>query len=133
MDQKGYDFIFCIVEKDADTGVFVSHCLNYDLMECGPTSDRAWENLKIVVKNHIEYCYTSYQPGLNRRAKEEDVDRFFRLLQENPGALVVDKIELHLKPPSLPEQEMPLRILKVQSGGEILPHVQATERSACVN
>ena len=130
--EAGYNSLFCLVWKDEKIGVFVSHCLNYDLMECGPTADVAWDNLKFVMKNHVEYCYTSYQQGLKRKAGKKDWDRFFHLLERNPGSLTVDKIELELKPPSLPEQELEFWIQRVQSAGESAD-LQASEMSAGVN
>lgn len=107
----------CLTYLDESTGVFISHCLNYDLMDCGPTCDVAWQNLKIVMKNHIEFCYTNYPEGLMRKpARREKWDIFFNALRANPKDLIVEKMELELKPPSLPERELEFWIQRVQSG-----------------
>jgi hypothetical protein len=109
--------IACLIEQDAETGSYIGHCLNYDLMDSGKTADRAWENLKFVVKNYIEYCYTHFQSGLKKGAKQQDWDRFFQAIQNDPRSLRVEKLELDLKPPTLPEHEMGIWMQKVQSGG----------------
>jgi hypothetical protein len=112
----------CVVKKDEDTGMFVGHCLNYDLMDSGKTPQKAWENLRFVVKSHIEFCYTHHQSGLKRTATQRDWDRFFEAMQQaiesDPSCIHFEKLELDLKPPTLPEHEMGIWIQKVQCGGD---------------
>lgn len=108
----------CLIEKDKETGVFIGHCLNYNIMECGGSVDEAYENLKLVLKHHIEFCHSRYPAGLTRQAPKEDWDKFYIALQENRESLVVDRIEIEPLPP-LPEHEIPIWIQGVTSGGEL--------------
>jgi len=84
----------CLIERDEATGSYIGHCLNYDLMDSGKTQDEAWENIKFVLKNHIEFCYTHFQSGLKRGAKQQDWDRFFQAIQNNPKSVRMEKLEL---------------------------------------
>jgi hypothetical protein len=104
----------CLVHRDEDTGVFIGHCLNYDVMEVGKTDEEAWLNLKCVVKHHIEYCVSNYPDGLKRQADEKRWDEFYRALKANPNGVRVDTIELELSPPSMPESD---RSLWIQGAG----------------
>jgi hypothetical protein len=89
----------CTIERDADTGLFLGHCLTFDLMESGQTEQVAWERLKAAVKAHIEHCYTNYQPGLEVTASREEWSKYAKFLGENRESLVVEEIEIDLKPP----------------------------------
>src|SRR5437870_1711213 len=108
MENKPPYNLSCLVWQDEQTKMYVGHCLNYDLMDSGPTAESAWIRLKNVVKNHIEYCYTSNREGLRRVANKETWDRFFTLVKNNPGQLRVEKLDLELREPSLPEQDIEL-------------------------
>lgn len=115
--------------------MYVGHCLNYDLMESGPDSDVTWVRLKNVLKNHIEYCYTAHREGLRRAANQDSWDRFFTLVKNNPNGLKVEKLDLELREPSLPEQELELWVIgQVQDAGlSAASDVQAGQGKVCVN
>ena len=115
--------------------MYVGHCLNYDLMESGPSPEVTWERLKNVLKDHIEYCYTSHREGLRRAANQDSWDGFFTLVKNNPGQLKVEKLDLELREPSLPQQELELWVIgKVQDAGfSPASHVQAGQGKVCVN
>jgi hypothetical protein len=115
----------CLVERDEQTGMFIGHCLDYDLMETGKSDEEAWSNLKTVVKHHIEHCYSFYQNGLKKQAAREDWDRFYQYLQENGGQCQIEKIEIELRPP-LPEQDISIWIQGVV-------HAGSARRTACVS
>lgn len=116
--ERFYGFA-CLTWQDDDTGVFISHCLNYDLMQCGDTEEEAWNNLKTAMKHHIEHCWSRYPAGLRRRAGKEDWQRFYRALkkavQDNGKGIVVEKMEIDPLPP-LPEYEIPVWIQGVNLG-----------------
>ena len=40
----------CSTSLDQETGLYIAHCLNFDLMESGKTPDEAWANLKASLK-----------------------------------------------------------------------------------
>lgn len=106
-----------LTQKDEDSGAFVAHCLNYDLMECGNTPEIAWQNIKIVIKAQVEHCYTYDKAGLQRVAKQEEWDKFYEAVQKYPNSVKVEQIQIELKPP-LPEHEIPIWIQKVNRSGE---------------
>jgi predicted RNase H-like HicB family nuclease len=99
----------CLLQRDAETATFVGHCLDYDLLECGKTEDDAWDNLKIVIKRHIEFCAARSAEGLNRQAKKERWDAFYEAIQRNPNSLRIETIEIDLSA-SLPENEIEMWI-----------------------
>jgi hypothetical protein len=115
--------ISCLIEQDSQTGVFIGHCLDFNLMECGPNPEDAWYNLKVVIKNHIEFCYAKYREGLLDQADKAAWDKFYCSLKRNPQDSRVEQIEIEVAEP-LPEQEVPVWM---QIAG--LPHVDG----ACDN
>jgi hypothetical protein len=135
IDAKAPYNLSCLVFQDQQTKMYVGHCLNYDLMDSGPSPEVAWQRLKNVLKNHIEYCYTSHKEGLRRAAKQKSWDEFFTLVKNNPGQLKVEKLDLELREPSLPEQDLELWVIgQVQDAGfSPSADVQAGQGKACVN
>jgi len=119
--QRDYG-LSCLTWRDTETRVYISHCLNYDLMETGSTADEAWKNLKTVMKHHIEYCYTRHPMGLRRSAPSERWQAFYVALQKqlkkNPQGVVVEMLEIDPLPP-LPEHAVPLWVQGVESGGDL--------------
>ena len=109
--------ISCLIEQDPQTGVFIGHCLDFNLMEFGPSPENAWYNLKVVIKNHIEFCYAKYRDGLLDQADKESWDKFYSCLKKDPENYRVEQIEIEVAEP-LPEQEVPVWM---QVAG--LPHV----------
>jgi hypothetical protein len=95
----------CLNELNEASGLFVSRCLNYDLVESGQNWHEAWDNLKLVMKNHIEY-WASRKPEMleNDRQADKDLwDKFYQLIQAN-GA-IVEKITLEIPEPQHECQE----------------------------
>jgi hypothetical protein len=92
----------CLSCFDDETGMFVSHCLNFDLVEFGKTADEAWENLKDSVKQFVQYCYTNSQESLTISADRNEWAEFAELLRQKKTPNRVDIIEFELVPP-LPE------------------------------
>lgn len=119
--QRDYG-LSCLTWRDPASNAYVSHCLNYDLMETGSSFDEAWQNLKTVMKHHIEHCYSRYPQGLGRSASKERWQEFYltlqKQLQENPQGVVVEKLDIDPLPP-LPEYEIPIWIQGVESGGKL--------------
>jgi predicted RNase H-like HicB family nuclease len=104
----------CLMGKDAETGLFLGHCLNFDLVTSGKTEDEAWQNLKTIIKAHFEYCYANYPDGLRMSATVDEWKNFAHRL-ETGGQSVVEKLEIELRPP-LPEVEVPIWIQGVTGG-----------------
>jgi hypothetical protein len=91
--------ISCLLRQDGETGRWEGHCLDFDLVTSGSTEDVAWENLKKVVKRHVEHCFTNWQPGLTRRrASQCAFDAFNKLVQED-RPFRQDKLSLILEEP----------------------------------
>src|SRR5579863_7640486 len=91
--QRDYG-LSCLTWRDKDTKVFISHCLNYDLMETGSSADEAWKNLKTVLKHHIEHCYSRYPQGLSRSAPSDQWQEFYLSLKRNPQGVRVEKLDI---------------------------------------
>ena len=119
--QRDYG-LSCLTWRDPQSSVYISHCLNYDLKETGANLEESWQNLKIVMKHHIEHCYSRYPQGLRRSASKECWQEFYlalqKQLQENPQGVVVEKLDIDPLPP-LPEYEIPIWVQGVESGGNI--------------
>lgn len=100
----------CLKGRDDETGLYVAHCLDFDLVESGPTPERAWENLKLVIKHHIEYCYTSDPKGLTISAEAHYWKQFASLMGTSAASdRVIESISIDLKPP-LPAADVPVWI-----------------------
>jgi hypothetical protein len=106
----------CLGQVDSETNLFLAHCLNFDLMESGKTWAEAWANLKKVIKYHVEYCYFQHPDGLTKSAGPKEWDRFIKGLRDNPRDLVVESIEIDLKPP-LPDIDIQIWIQGVHPNG----------------
>lgn len=62
--------ISCLLRKDKQTERWEGHCLDFDIVTSGSSEDIAWNNLKKVVRRHVEQCFNDWQPGLQRRAAQ---------------------------------------------------------------
>ncbi len=113
----------CLTSRDEETKLFLSHCLNFDLIEWGKTPDESWENLKSSVKQFVEYCYTNYQEGLSVSAGRDEWEEFAEMLKNSDGPGRVDTIEIELKPP-LPEYQYPIWMQEIIGHGSPRSHVQ---------
>lgn len=107
MPASRFPVLSCLTSRDEETGLFLSHCLTYDLMEFGKTPDEAWENLKLCIKHYIEQCYTNYPEGLSASASREEWTAYIEELKNTKIPLRIDEITLELKPP-LPDYEFPI-------------------------
>jgi hypothetical protein len=88
-----------LTEQNQASGLFVSRCLNYDLVESGQSWDEAWANLKIVMKNHIEF-HAAHRPDAlqnDRQADKELWDKFYQLIQKN--GVIVEQLALDIEEP----------------------------------
>ena len=118
-------FLCCLGERDTETGLFLYHCLDYDVVESGKTWEEAWQSLKQVLKAHMEYCYAHNPSGLLRGAKRSEWDKFGKVLEQtlrdNPSSILVESIEIEMQPP-LPVDEIPIWIQGVTPNGVSLAH-----------
>src|SRR5947209_1042447 len=89
----------CLTEHNDVSGLFVSRCLNFDLIESGRSWNEAWSNLKIVMKNHIEYFAANHPDKLlNARPADPDLwDKFYQLIRENGS--IVEQLSLEIPEP----------------------------------
>lgn len=103
-DFKLPERIRCLLDQDDQTGAWIGHCLDFDLVTSGESPDLAWNNLKSVVKLHIEHCFTHDQNGLDfHRAPDEDFALFEKLTNDH-RLFRSDKINLNLVAPKAPDQ-----------------------------
>jgi hypothetical protein len=72
--------------------------LNFDLVTSGKNPDSAWENLRNVIKTHVEHCFTHHREGLGFRAPEQDWVLFEALKVQQP-MMRTEKITLRLVAP----------------------------------
>jgi hypothetical protein len=101
----------CLISRDQATSTYIGHCLDHDILECGATADEAWENLKGVIKRQIEHHNQTKAGVLNRQAKKEHWDSFFKAVRDNPSGLTVENIDIDLPAP-LPENEIGIWLQK---------------------
>ena len=113
----------CLIRRDEETNLFLAHCLNFDLVECGPDPDTAWANLKISLKQFIEYSYTSYPQSLTLSADLDEWKQFVAALRVSTKPERVDTIDIDLKPP-LPELSAPVWMQGVTGDGRDCSKIQ---------
>ena len=89
------DEICCILHHDMDSGAWVSRCLDFDLVTSGETEEGAWNNLKSVVKLHVEHCFTHNHAALSRYRATDEEFAFFEALASR-SRFWSDKIKLNL-------------------------------------
>jgi hypothetical protein len=94
----------CLLTKDKETGRWGGHCLDFDIVTSGLDEDLAWENLKQVVRLHVENCFTHWQLGLKRSASQERWQVFNRLRDPNKP-FRQEKIHFDLVAPPLPDEQ----------------------------
>lgn len=90
----------CLIEWDEAVKCFVGHCLTFDLVSTAGTPRAAFDNLKILIKRHVEYSYTHHKAGLKVSADEVEWDRWRDLV--NSGKVrrqSVEKVEVNLQEP----------------------------------
>jgi len=84
-------YLPCIIERDTETSLFVGHCLTYDLVSTSKVFREAIDNLKALIKLHIEYSYTHYKEGLTVTADDADWQRWRDMV--NSGQLLQSTVE----------------------------------------
>jgi hypothetical protein len=98
----------CLLSKDEQTGRWLAHCLDFDLLTSAKSQDTAWENLRKIVRVHIEHCFTFHEDGLKLKAEPHEWSDFKR-------------IKDHLESEGIPirTDKITLRLIPVESGGEL--------------
>lgn len=94
----------CLLTKDKETGRWIGHCLDFDIVTSGLDDDLAWKNLKEVVTLHVENCFTHWQPGLRRSASQERWQVFNRLC-DPAKPFRQEKIHFHLVAAPIPDEQ----------------------------
>jgi hypothetical protein len=89
----------CLTWQDKVTSKYLAHCLNYDLMECGSSPDEAWANLKICIKQYVEYCNEFRPEGLNISATADEWKEFAEALKLSTKPDRIDTIDIEVRPP----------------------------------
>lgn len=115
------DPIRCLLNSDRESGVWVAHCLDFDIVTSGRDDTEAWERIKAVVKLHIEHCFTHDQDGLNsHQAPQSLIDSFDNGL----GSREVrsDKIKLNLVAPAKPGDNFWIKGVEIAQPA-CVPHI----------
>jgi len=118
-----FGVLSCLSFVDEETGFYISHCLNFDIMESGKTEEEAWQNVKLAVKYYIEHCYQNFQEGLVQEASREDWNHFAAATKQANKPPRMEAIEIELRPP-LPENEVPVWMQGVLADGTFGGHIQ---------
>jgi hypothetical protein len=92
----------CLLGPDNETGRWIAHCLDFDLVTSGKTEDDAWKHLLRIVKMHVEHCFTHRPEGLQHEADPTEWT-LFKALKQQTEFIRSEKISLTLVPP--PEDE----------------------------
>jgi hypothetical protein len=118
-----FGVLSCLSSVDKETGLYLYHCLNFDIMECGKTEEEAWKSVKLAVKYYVEHCYQFYQEGFVQEAPREQWGQFAEAAKHATRPPRMEVIEFELKPP-LPENEVPVWMQGVFADGASLAHIQ---------
>lgn len=97
----------CLLTVDQETGRWLGHCLDFDIVTSGKDEDRAWKNLVSVVRLHVEHCFTHWQDGLKFHADENCV-ALFEALKQKQEMFRSEKVTFNLIPPTKTEHLAPL-------------------------
>lgn len=92
----------CLLFVDRETKRWVAHCLDFDLATSGIDEDAAWDNLKSVVRLHVEHCFTHFHDAFERKASTSEFARF-ETVRKNQREFRSEKISFKLVPPSAPD------------------------------
>ncbi len=96
------EMLRCLLTKDAETQRWLAHCLDLAIVTSAKDEDVAWDNLKSVVRLHVEHCFTHWQEGLTFRASENEI-AVFEALKKKQKFCRTDKITFNLIPPQATE------------------------------
>jgi hypothetical protein len=118
-----FGVLSCLSSVDKETGLYLSHCLNFDIMEAGKTEEEAWQNVKLAVKYYVEHCYTHFQDGLVETAPSENWAEFAEAAKHADGPPRMEMIEIELRPP-LPDNEVPIWMQGVFVNGTPCDNIQ---------
>jgi hypothetical protein len=116
------DVLRCLLTPDVETGRWLGHCLEFDIVTSGKDPDSAWKNLKAVVRLHVEHCFTNWQEGLTEfRASDEEI-AVFEALKERQ-LFRSDKITFTLIPPQKDElHPLWMQGVELSEGVGSVPH-----------
>jgi hypothetical protein len=96
----------CLLGQDDETGLWVAHCLDFDLATSGKTEDEVWKRLLRVVKMHVEHSYAQRPIGLTHKADPDQWELFEKLKRLRKEPIRTEKISLTLIPnPSKDKEE----------------------------
>src|SRR5580698_6724531 len=93
------DTIKCLLHLDTDSGAWIGHCLDFDIVTSGRTEEMAWTHLKSVVKLHIEHCFTHDHDGLGRHRASAFLFNEFDAAVSSNEDFWSDRIRLNLVAP----------------------------------
>jgi len=111
----------CLLQPDPETGRWNGHCLDLDIATSGTDPETTWQQLRSVVRMHVENCFTQWQKGLTRRATPNEIAVFEEL--SKTMQVRCEKISFKLIPPAK-EPMAPLWIKAVELEGKL-------DESAC--
>ena len=67
----------CLLSRDRESDMWVSHCLDFDLITSGIDEDDAWFGMQDAVKSHVESCFEdNFEAGLAKRATPDEWREF---------------------------------------------------------
>jgi len=115
-------FLSCLTERDEETNVYISYCLDLDLMECGRSANEAWDNLKLAVKHYMEHCYARYPEGLSKSASPEEWKHFAEVLRSCGTVSRVEEVEINR--PAVAQREYPVWMQGVDTDGTDCSNLQ---------
>jgi hypothetical protein len=96
IESKIPNLIKCLLSQDQETGLWISHCLDFDIITSGSTESESWDAMKKVLRAHIESCIKDgFEAGLSRQAPVEYWREFADLVFS--CNVRSEPIDLHLK------------------------------------
>lgn len=92
----------CLLSHDKQTGLWVNHCLDFDLVTSGTSEDQAWSAMKSILQSHVESCFQDgFVDGLSHKA---GVDSWIAFAEHfMSGNFRHERLKFQLKKNSQPE------------------------------
>jgi hypothetical protein len=106
------EVLSCILSPDPETGRWNGHCLDFDIATSGKDEEIAWNNLKLIVRHHIEECWERWPEGLQIRTASQERWKRFELLKKNQKMARQDKLHLNLVKPHEHEEDFWIQALE---------------------
>ena len=121
--------LICLLSRDQDSGMWLGHSLDFDIITSAPSEEEAWSALKQVVVAHVDSCaHDNFLEGLSRKANSAAWSAFIDVALTT--GFRTDMIEFKRRPNN---QTVWMKVVEVESlpsSVSVIPRTPPTTRSA---